>query len=458
MLEPASSLHQERGNVLLAALLIFALLALTGLYTVHQATTEVRIAANSKSAVEAFYIAEAGIEESRVRLPSIWPLGRPEDESDWKKWRGYIGSLEQVQEAFADFDPESSHHIRLDSLQTALHYAAEIKDKIEAGAVVLWGDPDGTGVFQENTVWGKPVQVITSIGTVGGATSRITAEVIRKSLDYRYAVWGDAAVAINDGIRIWKGDPSSPYLAGVGSNTLIQIGGDVEIYGDVGVGKDISGIQGAYTNDGGLVHGVAPKDTGRIDPDPLGLFTPGSELHNELCARSLHNQNAAATGTNIDGEPISILNGAIDLDAGSTMTLPSGDYYLNSIALDSGASLTLDVSNGPVNIYLLGALEAREGSQIDMEPPDAEADQVAIYCSAQDGASSTSIDLQHAADFRGFIYAPRANSRAQNSGDFHGMLWSNNVLINIGGEVIYEPKIARRFIAPGYSLHSWREE
>ena len=54
--------------MLIAALLIFVMLALTGIYTVYQSTTEIRIASNNKVSAQAFYVAEAGIEHAKALL------------------------------------------------------------------------------------------------------------------------------------------------------------------------------------------------------------------------------------------------------------------------------------------------------------------------------------------------------------------------------------------------------
>jgi len=62
------NIQNERGAVLIAALLIFVMLALTGIYTVYQSTTEMRIASNNKVSAQAFYVAEAGIEHAKALL------------------------------------------------------------------------------------------------------------------------------------------------------------------------------------------------------------------------------------------------------------------------------------------------------------------------------------------------------------------------------------------------------
>jgi hypothetical protein len=59
--EPSFYLNEERGSVLLIALLMLALLSLIGIAGTTSSSTELRIAGNHKISTQAFYAAEAGI-------------------------------------------------------------------------------------------------------------------------------------------------------------------------------------------------------------------------------------------------------------------------------------------------------------------------------------------------------------------------------------------------------------
>jgi hypothetical protein len=68
---PRESLGDEKGMVLIVALLLIAALVLLGTTAVMISTTDMKISANYKSSTQAFYIAEAGIEQARAQLRNL---------------------------------------------------------------------------------------------------------------------------------------------------------------------------------------------------------------------------------------------------------------------------------------------------------------------------------------------------------------------------------------------------
>lgn len=65
---PRESLRDEKGMVLVVVLLLISVLLLLGSTAVMTSTTDMKISANYKAGNQAFYAAEAGVEEMRARL------------------------------------------------------------------------------------------------------------------------------------------------------------------------------------------------------------------------------------------------------------------------------------------------------------------------------------------------------------------------------------------------------
>ncbi|MDY0042431.1 MAG: pilus assembly PilX N-terminal domain-containing protein [Desulforhabdus sp.] len=465
-----SLVKDQKGMVLLGAILIFLALSLTAIYTAYQSTIETHIAANNKSSAQAFYVSEAGIEESRVRMLSIVETGAPTI-----LWRAFVGSAQNTAAYLPDDPYESSnqnHHL-FASQQNSLQYAVRIRHKTEAdygadlngdgskssSTIVLWGDADGDGIPEQNSSKGYPVERATSVGIKGDATNRITADLVRAVLDLKYAVWGNARVEINNSGTVWKGDATEPYIASIASNVHVELKSGAQIYGDVDVGKDAAGAQGSCM-DNGTIFGTGPNDRDRIDPDPLGAFSTGSELDAAFIAASTSNNNALPQKIDKTGmvSP-GIVDNSIDLSEGDSMTLTAGNYYLASMTLESSSSLTIDVSSGAVNIYMIGAMELKNGSTISVNPPGSAPEKITVYSKADDiSGSSSSVSIKNASNFTGVIYAPRANVDVHNSGNLCGMVWTYRADVNNSGQIIYDPNLKHKFLSPRYSLISWMEE
>lgn len=71
-------MRKESGSALIIALLILLVLTLIGISSISTTTFETGIVGNERARMQAFYAAEAGIEEALNRLPSTTPLPRTE--------------------------------------------------------------------------------------------------------------------------------------------------------------------------------------------------------------------------------------------------------------------------------------------------------------------------------------------------------------------------------------------
>lgn len=227
----------------------------------------------------------------------------------------------------------------------------------------------------------------------------------------------------------------------VGSNGSVSVKADTFIDGTVALGND--GTSDATLSDtGGIYSG--PTYVGEVDPDPLGVN--GGEYATKFTTYSSSNDNNLATG---DGTPI--VGDIISLDNAETMTLngkPGGaNYYISDLELKNGSNLIIDTSAGPVNIFLTGALEAKNGSAINMTGLPTE---FAIFSN-----SSDSLIFKHGSTFKGLVYAPNATVEMKNSADVYGAIWADTADIKSTGELYYDTALQGNLVGRDLSIAWW---
>ena len=162
-------LNNERGVVLVAAMLIMSALTLLGSTAVMTSTTDTKIGANYKTGVQAFYAAEAGIEEARARL------------------RGDFTPSGSIIVDSSPGDPDWGLP-SVASIQTAMTYTVSIahhKKVIDGVKYVLyWVDSNSDGKYEISTAAPSdghgPIYLITSESTSSNAKKKLTAMVTRR--------------------------------------------------------------------------------------------------------------------------------------------------------------------------------------------------------------------------------------------------------------------------------------
>ena len=157
-------LREEKGIVLVLAMIFLFVLTLLGMSAINTTSHDNRISGNKRISEEAFYAAEAGIQEvlGRFRPGATGEIGDTEPLNP--NWRRFI-ALNQGQAAKVGYVSGNSNHLFLQSLQTRLDFGVELRHKVNiANAVVTRG--------------GHPVYVMTSLGvTPEGGQKRIEVEL-----------------------------------------------------------------------------------------------------------------------------------------------------------------------------------------------------------------------------------------------------------------------------------------
>ena len=158
-----SVLKDERGAALITGLLLVLVLTILSMAAMMSTATELKIAANDRSAKQVFYAAEAGLEDARSRLQTAASASPITDSPANPSWKAFVGTSTKA--ALMGYDSGSSDHSLFTRLDGSLDYATKVEYKLDgSGNILKWGDTDGDGVSEENTSLGNNIYVITSEG------------------------------------------------------------------------------------------------------------------------------------------------------------------------------------------------------------------------------------------------------------------------------------------------------
>jgi Tfp pilus assembly protein PilX len=177
-LEKNFHLPDNRGSVLIAGLLVLLVLSILGLAAMMTTSMELKISANDRAAKRAFYLAEAGLEDTRSRMQtgaSSFPIYDTHPTNH--NMEIFIATNEKS--VTKGYQSTNSNHARYTRLNTSLDYLVTITHKLDSSGNILYGgDSDGDGVPEENISLGKNIYVSTSEGyTPDGASKPILIEV-----------------------------------------------------------------------------------------------------------------------------------------------------------------------------------------------------------------------------------------------------------------------------------------
>jgi len=396
----------ERGMVLVTSLLFLAILSVAGTTAYLTASNELTISGNYRVSRQAFYDADAGV--------------------------AYV--LAKIEEGLAN------NSLALSGSTVNVDYPA----------------PSGAG-FSFDTVT-TLTQVITGYrfqvtGNAGGG--KTTLEVVfERDPAMQYGVFGDEAVDMKSSGHVYSYDSGTTpnpaasdttHEGDVGSNKKVIVHNGTDIDGNIGLGEDAGGTDAVLAATGTPIIYGAPQDVSRVNPDPLGAV--GGSLAATFTAVAASNDNASAGASAGDTDTIS--GNTISLGNGDQITLTAGDYYLTDITLNNGSTLVVDTSGGPVNIYLSGALEAKNGSGINVSGVPTN---FSIFSN-----STSSIVFKHNSSFKGTVYAPYAGIEMKNGSDTFGILWGKTVDIKNSGEFFYDTALKDKWKANTVSVVSWRD-
>jgi hypothetical protein len=182
----------EKGLAFPLSLAFIAILSILGTMAVVMTTTDLKIGGRHRTALQAFYAADAGTEEARERIRGGSASNIPDPDQTEDDWRAYIGSATDA--AAIGYNNGDSNHYLYSCLETDTNYdyLVEIKHLDDgAGNVMRWGDDDGDSVPEPNINTGENIYVVTSYGTVNGLEKTVRTEIVRNP-----PVWAPAALYV----------------------------------------------------------------------------------------------------------------------------------------------------------------------------------------------------------------------------------------------------------------------
>jgi hypothetical protein len=177
-------LGDENGIALVLAMLLLLIVTVIGISALNTSTYDVRISGNEKSSIQAFYVAEAGINELMGRFrPGATNQILDSDPSNpkWKVLLAKYPGKGALHIGYISGDPNS-----LPSLQNQLDFGVEIKHKIDAtNQVVQYA--------------GVPVYILKSYGfTADGGNKVLEVELVKSpNYDPPSAIFSEMPVHIH---------------------------------------------------------------------------------------------------------------------------------------------------------------------------------------------------------------------------------------------------------------------
>ncbi|HUV49431.1 MAG TPA: pilus assembly PilX N-terminal domain-containing protein [Anaerolineae bacterium] len=404
----------EKGMVLPLGLMFLAIIAILGTTAVIVTTTDLKIGSNYRASEQAFYDADAGVQYVIASIKD---------------------GLEN--ETFA--------------------LPANIEDTVSFTSYYTT-PADFSFTISDISMTDSNTYTFTSTGSgPGNSQSVIEVSFAREVTSaINYAGFGDAKLDTKNGGTTLsydssspdptKNDPSNPsfqstHEADVGSNDWLVTHNGVLIDGSGVFGEQ---SDGSPTTDG--IHGgttfyeTTPVNAGRIDPDPLGVNSGGIYDPSTYSVSNDNDLSGVGTTINTSG-PVTLVGKA-----------GGANYYFTDITLKVGSSLTVDVTAGPpVNIFLEGGLEAKNGSTINVV---GNATDFAIFSN-----SASKIDFKHNSEFKGLVYAPFAPVDMKNSSSVYGAIWAKTLDIKNSGTLYFDTALKNKYsnTTNNMLIQSWKE-
>lgn len=356
-------LREEKGVALILAILLLLVLTLIGISSVNTSNYDSAISGNERSSEQAFYIAEAGLNEFKGRFKQgvtgqiidnyfyLTDLDNPAG----LNWRLYLAINEQRAKEIG-YNSNIPEHVFVQSLQSQLDSGVEVRHKVDSNNnVVVYG-------------W-KPVYIAKSHGFAKDGGRKVIEAEIKKGLDLNppAALYSKAPVSIKSDSTTILGDDQCGTLdkTGIVTTSTITITGHptidtqevssskiLDLQSLVDDLKEYANYTYEYTSDITL----ANKNWGTPVFDPVtGLLTYTGELNtvyfnmNEINELTLSGDSYGAGILLVEGDleiqgslnwyGVVIVTGSFRSTGGSTTinvtgAVLAGDTSFNSVDVD----------------------------------------------------------------------------------------------------------------------------
>ncbi|MBU4258114.1 MAG: hypothetical protein KKH45_01815 [Proteobacteria bacterium] len=405
--------NNEKGMVLPLGLMFLAIIAILGTTAVIVTTTDLKIGSNYKTSVQAFYVAEAGIERAKLVL-----------------FQGSDNGL----------DDELATKTILDNVSLGNgSYTVQVDDNNDGD-----GDPS---VDSDGKV------IVTSTGTApNNAQSVIEATVELESL-FSKAAFGCDEVQMSGGGVTDSFDSSIGSYASQAVNTdswgnMIALSngdvgsnGDIKLTGGSAVNGDATpgpGCSVSSSGGGGVTGSTAPNSKVE-DCTPL-------DLTSMMSTASSTNDNGTIPALTDKGKDPFKTPGSLDLhlSGGDNIELSAGTYYFTDVSLGGGSTIT---TSGKVTIYVEGNYDISGGGVIN----SGNATNLAVY------VSGTQAKLTGGSGTAGAIYAPNADVLISGGGEINGSVFGKTVKNSGGSDFHYDEALGKKGPYLSAKIANWHE-
>ncbi|MBW1781908.1 MAG: pilus assembly PilX N-terminal domain-containing protein [Deltaproteobacteria bacterium] len=411
----------ENGAALVISLMFLAILAMLGSTAVVLTTTDMKIGANYKTSAQSFADADAGVNYALSTMEA---------------------GLKASPQTFT------------------------LPSTVGATSTLAYTAPSGFSfTISDVTMTATNAYSFTSTGSGPDNAQTVLQVTFERDSAISFAAFGDSKLDTKNGGTTLsydsqssdptKNDPTDPsfqttHEADVGSNDWLVTHNGASIDGSGVLGEQADGSATTTSIHGGTTfYGTTPVDAGRVDPDPLGVNGGGE--YDPTTYADPNNDNDSIPLVEPDGE---LSADSIDTNGSVTLFGKAGgsNFYLTSVVLRNGATLTIDTTAGEVNIFLTGPLDARSGSSIVLTPDPYDATKFSIFSN-----STSKIDFKNSSTVAGLIYAPYAPVDVKNSAAFYGAIWGDNVDIKNGGTVYFDTALKDKYTSNNLTATAWQD-
>ena len=364
----------------------------------------------------------------------------------------------------AFYSAEAGVHFALASIQKDLKANTMTLPETDGAAVSLSScmqpsDPDITDILFEYLPTGAPV--LTRIAeneyqfTARGYGARnADADIrvtFRKRSAFKFGAFGDKGITApefsnfygyDSTVTLTPGGDDGTNLCDIGSNQSVTLSGNTEVHGHIGLGSSetITAVYNPIGNPEPHIYGIgnAVRTVGHIEPDPLGIV--GGEYAEKINSCRIFSDNGMIPADLILG------NGESVTLAGKSS---GANYYFTNIELKTGSTMNIDTLAGPVNLFISGELNGKNGT---ITHASGDPKKFAILSDRSDPVS-----LSNSSAFYGLVYAPFADLDIFNGAAIYGAIHAKTVDVKNSGNFYFDIALKDKYLTKDVTLSSWYE-
>jgi len=254
---------------------------------------------------------------------------------------------------------------------------------------------------------------------------------------FRFAIFGADGVHLNSNVMVDSYDPADgAYPRGVdfvndyghvGSFAKVGIDSNVAIHGDALVGET-----GVFDDDAPMIRISGDQQAGELEEEMPVLNVP---VFPSLGRRTVSSAANLAPG-NYHFAALTV--------SGATLTVHGpATLVVDDFELLSRATLRIDASGGPVELYATGDVDWRSNTRV--VTTSGSALDFSMYITTDNRGGARTVDLHSNTTFHGTIYAPNASLRIPSNFEIYGAVkaaeveLASNTRIHFDEGLLYDP-------------------